>query len=729
MLGLLLLAPLAWGAPTVEMVQVPAGPVVDGRLDEAVWQAATPVTDFTRFQPDAGGAPAGLTEVRFLQDDTTLYVGVRVQQAGYRIRARVSQREAINSDDQIGLYLDPFGDAQSGYIFYFNALGIQQDLRYDAGDWNEAWDTVYRSRGRVLDDGYELEIAIPFRSLKFPAGSSVQDWGVMITRKIPSEGAKYSFPPLQRNHPRLFTQAATLTGLRPPRVGSGLELIPGLTVRMEATRPDTASPFAWSDLSPWHEVFRPSLDLRLGLTPNLALIGTGNPDFSQIEGDIAPVLTNARFAFRFEERRPFFTEGAGAYEDLHGTLYSRSIAEPLYGLKLAGREGRWSLGVLHALDRSPVSSVHERDTPGFRPDELNGRWTTNTLLRLRHDLPGAGWFGMSLADKHVLTEGMRSEYGHWGVRGYHESLGLDAAVPFAERWTATVRHDQSFTGQQGEAIGGSATGAALTRASGEGLGFSASGEFVSRDYRQELGFRTQSGYGTAQASLDWTLTPDGLVSSYTPHLSASVFEEVGGEHYYTLSLRQTLVVDGVHQLALDAGLDRRREGTEAPPTDLDGWYVDLAYTGQVGAELEWTPRVRLSRELDFRDLSPALRLQAQLDAAIRPARPLRIDLLARYIRFDREQGATDQLPDLTHDALLRARVQWQFNRAWGLRLIGAYRQVTQLSPSFEASALLTWLSNPFTAMHVGYAENTRLGPGGGALDRSVFIKAQVLLRP
>jgi hypothetical protein len=727
--GVLLLATLAWAAPTVEVVRVDAGPVIDGHLDEEVWARATPVTEFTRFQPDDGGPPAGTTEVRFLQDATTLYVGVRVLNAGYRIRARVSQREQINSDDQIGLYLDPFGDAQSGYILYFNALGIQQDLRYDAGEWNLAWDTVYRSHGRVVDDGYELEIALPFRSLKFPAGSSVQDWGLMITRKVPGEGAKYAFPHLQRNHPRLFTQAATLKGVQPPRVGSGLELIPGLTVRMEATRPDTGSAFTWSDLKPWHDVIRPSLDLRMGLTPNLALVGTGNPDFSQVEGDIAPILTNARFAFRFEERRPFFTEGSGSFDDRHETLYSRSIAEPLYGLKLAGREGRWSIGVLHAVDRSPVASVHERPTPGFRPEQLAEHWASSTMLRLRHDLPGAGWFGLTLADKHVVTDGFRAEGFHFGTRGYHDSLGLDLSVPVGGRWTISAGHDQSFTGDSQDHLGGSSTGLSVARATGEGLGVSVGGDFVSRDYRQELGFRTQSGYGSASASVDWTVTPPGRVSSYTPRLAASVFEEVHGEHYRALSLGQTLVVDGIHQLALSTGLDTRREAIDTESNDVAGWFVDLSYTGQIGAELEWTPRIRVSRELDFRDLTPALRLQAQLDAAIRPARPLRIDLLGRYIRFERADGDREGIPGLTHDALVRARIHWQLSRAWGLRLIGAYRTVTELAPTMEASALLTWLHNPFTAVHVGYAERAELGPEAGALDRSVFAKVQILIRP
>lgn len=138
---------LAAAAQTIDAAPVPDGAIrVDGVLDEAEWAAASPVTDFARFQPTGGGAPPGTTEVRFLADDRNLYVGVRVRGADYPIRARISPREQIFADDQIGLYLDPFGESQSGYIFYLNALGIQEDTRHSGGQgfeaWNMSWDTL-----------------------------------------------------------------------------------------------------------------------------------------------------------------------------------------------------------------------------------------------------------------------------------------------------------------------------------------------------------------------------------------------------------------------------------------------------------------------------------------------------------------------------------------------------------------------------------------------------------
>ena len=122
------------------------GPItIDGVLDEESWALAAPADDFVRNNPSAGGPAPGHTEVRFVQDERALYVGMRVTESEAKVRARISAREEINSDDQIGVYLDTFHDRRSGYIFYLNPLGIQQDIRHNAGNWNPNWDTTLRS--------------------------------------------------------------------------------------------------------------------------------------------------------------------------------------------------------------------------------------------------------------------------------------------------------------------------------------------------------------------------------------------------------------------------------------------------------------------------------------------------------------------------------------------------------------------------------------------------------
>jgi hypothetical protein len=721
---------------------------IDGVVDEAAWERAVPVDHFLRYQPVQGEEPQGTTEVRFLQDAETLYVGIRVRDTPQPVRARLGEREAINADDQIGLYLDPFGDAQAGYIFYLNALGIQQDLQFTAGQWNVNWNAVLRSKGTVTEDGrgYDLEVALPFRSIKYPSDARSQDWGLILTRKIPGEGAKYGWPRLVQGYPRLFTQAGKLRGVRPPKAGSGIELIPGVTGRVESTRPDTASTPTWSDFDPWFDVIRPFVDVRVGVSPNLALVGAINPDFSEVEEDISPVVLNNRFAFRFRERRPFFTEGDGFFTDRHETLYSRSIVQPLYGVKLAGREGPWSIGLLHAVDRSPEPTINENGTPGF--DDVDGRWAVDSLIRIRRDLPGAGFFGITFADKHMVNEGFTPNRDSLGDYAGHDMLGLDLVVPLPDRWQLDAGHAQSWTASDTARLGGSLSSVRIRRPPGRGFGGSLGGSFVSKDFRQELGFRPQTGLGRANAEANWTIPGKGRVSAITPSIGGRLLQEIDGQYFREVNVRNRTLIDGIHGFTVGGGVNDRRETDGRREGRVTGWFVNGSYNGQIGAAAELRPSIRYGREMDFRDLTAAFRLNAGLDATLRPARPLRIDLITRYIRLDRTVppppppplgappppppeagGPPPPLPDLSHDLLVRMKMNWQLHRDWGIRVIVAYNLITDQPTTLQSSLLLRWLPHPFTALYLGYAERTDVGTAPGTLDRSIFAKVHVLLRP
>lgn len=706
-------------------------PIVDGRVDDAAWALATPITELHTYLPTAAEAPPpGRTEVRFVQDADTLFIGIRVTGTDDRVRARLAAREDVDSDDQIGIYLDPYGDAQVGYIFYTNARGIQQDIQWVAGRWNVAWSTVYATKGRVHDDGhgYDLEIALPFRSLKFPEGGGPQTWGLIVTRKRPAVGEKDAWPLVERNHPRWFAQAGRLEGVVPPARPSGVELIPGLAVRVDATRDDTADPFTWPAVGDLYQVIRPSLDVRAGITPTSLFVGALQPDFSQVETDVAPVRLNARFAFRFEERRPFFTEGDGFFEDGQETLYSRSIVEPLYGLKAVGREGSWSFGVLHAMDTSPQGSVHEDGTVGFADDEVAGAWASNTMLRVAHDLPRAGYVGFTLTDKRLLPAGWGAEDAPSPGVGGHDGFGLDARIPVGEHWVVEAHQAMSATHDATDLLSGTQTYLGIERPSGAGLGFAALGTYVGDGYRQELGFRTQSGYAQGKGLVDWTFAGRGRLSTWRPRVEAGVFEELKGESYRYAGTSVNLLFDGVHSLTVEGGADERREAPQ-DAFDVDdigrvpGWYASLAYSGQAGAWLEVSPSVEAARVMDFQTLEPAHRVAATADVTLRPVTPLRIDLLGRWTRF----APLDD--DAADDVLVRGRILWQLHPQWGVRVLSQYNGSTVREPVLDSSLLLTWLLHPFTAVYAGYAERTALGPAPGTLDRAIFAKVQWMFRP
>ncbi len=710
---------VAVGAPQSEVSSTSQPIEVDGVLDEAAWEQATPITEFTKFQPVDGGPPAGRTEVRFLQDDTALYVGVRTVDAGYPIRARVSPRERINADDQVGIYIDTFLDERSGYIFYLNPLGIQQDIRHNSGNWNANWDTAFKSRGRVVDDGYEIEIAFPWRSLKFPGGVESQTWGILLTRKIPGEGAKYGYPTTERNHPRLFSQEALLTGVRPPSRGSGVELIPSLTAAQNWSEADNGSGPDFTSVSPVGQLIRPSLDARIGITPDVGLAGTLNPDFSQVEADIADVRLNARFAFQFPERRPFFLDGIDLYQDTQNTLYTRSIANPLYGVKVSGREGPLSIGVVHALDRDPLPSFNENPTPGFADEDVEDRWAQNTLARVRVDAFGTGAVGIVAADKRIV--GTATSPGRAGI---HDVGGVDAVVPMRDRWLASGSMLQSYTtnGDDGGTGWGMSSIASLRRSSGIGTGVGLEVRDSTEGFRQETGFNTQSGLTLANSYVDHTVTPTGLIDTWMPVAWGFAVSERGErDRYSQLGHRQHWVVGGVHSATLSGSIDQRRE----QHATVNGWQASARYAGQVGRWLEFAPRVSASRSLDFGLLMPASTQNAGLDVTVRPTAGIRLDGTLQGTRHT-PLGAQTELAQFA-----RGRVTWQFTRSLGLRVVGQHAGTTESEGrdrELLLSTLLTWLEVPGTAAYLGFNERIDL-LRGETIERTAFAKVSVLVRP
>lgn len=706
------------GPPEASVASFLEAPEIDGVLDEPQWAAAAPVTEFLQFQPTEGGPPPGTTEVRFAQDERALYVGIRVDDLDYAVRARVSARERINADDQVGVYLDTFHDGRSGYIFYHNARGVQQDIRHNSGNWNVNWDAAYRSAGTVDDDGrgYTIELAFPWRSLKFPRPVEGRDqtWGVIVTRKVPHTGTKSAFPDITRGKPLLFSEEADLVGVRPPARGSGIEFVPAVTAAAQWLPDDEGRPPDLTSLPP--DWFRPSLDVRFGITPDLGLAGTLNPDFSQVESDLADVRLNARFAFRFQERRPFFLDGIDFFADELDTLYSRSIAEPLYGVKLSGREGAWSIGLVHALDRSPLSSAHENSAPGFSEDDVEDRLASSTLARLKLDTLGGGWIGITAADKRLLGTASRP-----GAGGDHQVLGADLGIPIGRSGLARAAAQASRTsdGVERDVPLGLAAQASIERSPGVGTGGSVSATVRNEGYRQELGFLNQSALVASETRLFHIFAPSGAVSTVIPRIGLTTLDEFDGDFFRAVSLGQEVLIRGIHRLSLDGDLRRRRQTGSV----VDGYRAQLRYSGQVGAVLEWTPTVFAERALDFGTLGPAASQGASVSTTLRIGGG-RLDTDLQLSRFQ-----PDGL-EVETARLLRSTLTWQFTNRTGVRLLvqdGQRRQAEGIEQEFVISPLLTWIDVPGTALYLGLTERIDRR-SGQTVERVAFFKFSRLFR-
>ncbi len=718
----------------LDLMRLDAPIVVDGSLDDAGWAHTTPITRFQRFRPTPGGAHESQTEVRVVQDHKHLYIGVRVTGTSHPPVARIAPREDINNDDQIGIYIDPFHDGRGGYIFYFNAHGIQQDARFAFGQWYPAWNTVLFAEGALQEDGYTLEVAIPFRSLRYPdvegsRGAASQTWGFMVTRKIPDEGIKLSWPELQPRHPRLFAQAAPLRGVQPPEQGTGLELQPVLAANHQMTRETPDAPLNWTgeDL-PWTDSVRPGLDARWAITPDLGLATTVNPDFSQVEGDIQQINLNQRFAFFYPEQRPFFLNGLEAYTDTTETLYTRSVVDPLYGVKLSGRQGALGLGFLHALDQSPQATIHELGSPGFEEAEVTDRVAATTFARTRFDVVDNGYIGLSVADKRMVeapeflgpTDGSAPPP---TTSGYNDLAIADAQVPIGETWTITAFAGGSVSGNQTDTIQGFSEGITVRRSPPLGTGGRISLDDRTEGFRNEVGFLTQSGITNGLGDLFHRFQLGDGRSTYTPMVSSEFFEERDGDAQTALATSHELNLRGIHRPELTTEIRRY----EQAGVRMQGWSSELEYAGRINNALSVRSSASTGRELDFGLLVPATSHRGNVDLIVRPTTRLRVD--AFYVR----QWYQPDGEALTRASRIYTRMNYQLNRAWGMRMVGATTRGDDLEaePVF-ASFLLTWLQSPGTEAYLGATWNSsrnNLRPDeDGLQEQVIFAKFSKLFR-
>jgi len=297
---------------------------IDGVLDEPVWQRAAQLTGFSQYQPvDSRPADEETTVLVWYSSDA-IYFGVKAKEAhGDVVRATNANRDNIGSEDQILILLDTYNDHRVAYMFGVNPLGVQQDGtrsdQFNAAGGNSATggdvgvnfldgnvdlnpDYIYQSKGRLVPGGYEVEIRIPFSSLRYQDGDR-QTWSLNVLRKVQHTGAQDSWTPALRANASFLIQSGTLSGLHDLRRGLVLELTPTTTLHASGA-PDSAS-------GRWKYDNTGDLggDLHWGITQSLTLNGTVNPDFSQVEADVGQITLNQRFELFYPEKRPFFLDG------------------------------------------------------------------------------------------------------------------------------------------------------------------------------------------------------------------------------------------------------------------------------------------------------------------------------------------------------------------------------------------------------------------------------------
>ena len=371
------------GPKQAHAVRVPSGSIeVDGRLEEAVWETATPVTDFVQSEPIEGATPTDRLEVRFTYDDGALYVGARLHSSG-PIQAPLSRRDDGQQVEFLEIELDTYLDRRTAYMFGVTAAGVRLDHYHptdNQGDEDSQYDPVWEARTSVGPDGWTAELWLPFSQLRFnERGERV--WGLNIKRSIPSRNEEVYWALVRRTERGWSSRFGELRGIQDVQPRGRLEVLPYVAGSSRATGDrDRGNPFDDGR----NLRGRVGGDFKYGLGPNLTLDATVNPDFGQIEADPAEVNLTV-FETIFPERRPFFLEGNNVLEAGTGNYYySRRIGARPVGLaagdyvdypdtstilgaaKLTGRlSSGTSVGVLGAVTGEEFART---STAGLRSD-------------------------------------------------------------------------------------------------------------------------------------------------------------------------------------------------------------------------------------------------------------------------------------------------------------------------------------------------------------------------
>ena len=706
-----------------------AGVTIDATFDEASWTRAATLTGFSEYTPVDGRPAEDSTEVLVWYSPTAIYFGIRAFERHGAVHATLADRDRIATDDYVQILLDTFDDRRQALVFGVNPLGVQSDgtLTESQGGSRDTVDRsadfVYQSKGRVTDAGYEVEIRIPFKSIRYQPADS-QQWGLNIVRQVQHSGHQQTWTAARRAAASFLAQSGTLVGLSDLHRDLVLDINPEMTAKVDGG-PDAAG---WS-----YGQMRPVIggNVRWGLTNNLTLTGTAHPDFSQVESDASQLVFDPRQALFFPEKRPFFLEGLEQFSTPNSLIYTRRLVQPVAAVKLTGKVSGFGVGFLSGVDDRAYSA-----TGGDNP--------VYNILRARRDLGGQSTLGLVYTDK---IDGAN----------YNRVAAADTRIVFGQVYTARAQLGESFTRSAGTTKDAPIWAWSLDR-SGRQFGFTYSLGGIAPDFRAASGFISRPGIATTVVDHRITLygRPGAALENWTgdiqlygrwdyARLTAGLMPDDQQFHVNsTWTVRGWSLYSGVflesfhYDSALYAGY--RIQHTSGGVTDT------VPFTGTpriANFDLMFqvtTPQFRrfdanimflpAFQDENFYEWSPARIILIQAGIDWRPSDRVRVGATYLHQQYWRKtDGST-----VARDLIPRLKVEYQVSRPLFVRVVGQYqaswqdslrddsrtndpilvfdpasgtyvRAVAQSSNTMRVDWLMSYTPSPGTVIYLGYGSS------------------------
>ena len=667
----LLFSASLFGEDTQTVPKTDNPPVIDGKINEKTWTKALKFDNFKTISPDYGKEPSQKTVAYMTYDSENIYFAIRCfDTEPKKIKSSVSSRDGMFQDDYIAIMLDTFGTMQEAFGFFLNPQGIQGDGMINAdGNAEATFDMVWYSKGQIDEEGFSVECRIPLQSIRFPGGKTIP-MRVSFFRKITRSSETIASPPMFSDKGSLLkqSQAISVSDLKYKRV---YEFIPALThsKRQSHDAGEMKTDEKQTDFS---------LTGKVGITSDLTLDASYNPDFSQIESDAGQVDVNLRYALFYPEKRPFFLEGnelfqfAGNVEDgpLAMLIHTRTIVDPRFGFKLSGKLGRKNtLSALYANDDLPGDMIDEH--PDF------------TIVRYKYALKEDSYLGGFYTGK---------EYGE----GSNRVVGSDGRFRLSGTSMASYHIFGSFTQRDGSEDKNTGHALGLNYQFGDrkfilDLGY----QDISENFQVDTGFITRTGLRRLSAFAMYRFFPKSkFIQRIEPfYWSYHLYDTVDNmfETFNLVTLRFWLPRNT--QVRFDAILSN--EVFAGQRFETSG--IGMQGTSQITKQVFLNFFFRHTGSIFYDSENPFQGYGSRLGGAVQfqPLEKLRFVLSLSYVDFFRDSDRV-KLYDYT---IIRSRNTFQVNKYLFLRAIVEYNS---FNDRMTADLLASFTYIPGTVFYIGY---------------------------
>jgi len=692
---------------------------VDAILNEETWKNALVLEIAYEVWPLENEPAPVRTELLLTFDDNNLYAAFRAYDPdSSSIRARLRDHDSLGSDDWVGIIIDTFNDERRNMQFLITALGVQTDGIGSPSGEDYSWDGIWNSAGRITEWGYAVEVAIPFSTLQFQRTSGPQIWGLDAVRRYSRDQLHHiGLFPRDRNNNCYLCQAIKIKGFEGATPGRNIEINPTVI----GVRTDERNELPDGEFEKANQEAEFGITGRYGITPNINLSGTVNPDFSQVEADVLQLDINQPFALYYQERRPFFTEGRHYFKTRLNAVYTRTIRDPIWGMKMTGKEGGNSIGAYVVRD-----DLTNLIFPGsqYSSSTSLSMESTAVVVRYNRDIWNNSTVGV------LFTDRKGDDY-------FNRVLGFDGNFRFTSKDRIRVQVLGSNTKYPAQVVAdfSQPSGAFLSRAidvrydrrtrnNNIIVGYSD----IGRDFRADLGFMPKVNFRNTYVLVDYTWY--GKKESWWRHFMTGFlydyYEDQDGR-LLNNEFRYMFRYSGTLQSFV--GFDGFISRTAYNNKKFNLQHYTIWASSQPTANLSIGIYSFLGDRIDYDNTRLGKRLQLNPYIGYAFGRHLRVNLDYTFERMTvlKERLYTANISQLTAIYQFSTRVFFRSILQYVGYNYNTDNYTYSIDPEFKSfftQLLFSYKINPRTVLFIGYSDNYfgNQSFGLSQTDRTFFVK-------